>query len=250
MPYSSLARGSLNHRPIFEGVTYVAQYRYTAPGAPATSSTITFNQQIDCPAVGPDRTLYLFVCTTRSSGGASYNTPTFNSRTMTVEIDSGNTYVKPIQWYSIKLLNSEFTGTFTWSEKSGAGNIYSAFIAAYIVRGKQTASAYTSSFITSGTSGTMTLQFTLNAPAYAKSIALVGVGKGTLDSADNTVYGSSNGFSAIGTSYPMTNSNGIVVAHGSTVNINLTASPIAVTYNVILNNATSYIGLMAGIVLY
>jgi hypothetical protein len=251
MPYSSLARGNLNHNPIFEGVTYVAQYRYIAPGAPSSSSITTFNQTIDCPAIGPDRTLYLYVCTARSSAGPHYNTPTFNSRTMTVEIDTGTSYTQPAQWYSIKLLNSETTGTFTWTEQPGFGNIYQAVMAAYIVRGKRTSVAYSSLQAGGGNTGTVTLSINPSHPPYAKSIALIGSHKGIQDTSETSVYGSSSGFTPTIASYPMTGANGLLLAHGATNYTNLTASPVLVTYTVTWNTSSSIRASdIIGIVLY
>lgn len=249
MLISKTTAGGLITNPIMKRILYVG-YQYQAWGG-AQNPTAS----LGWTNFGPNKTLYVCVITTRGSGGANYTAPTFNNRTMTQIATAGVGPTKPVIWYSIKLLDTENSGTFKWNESSAA--VQTMGVWAWVTRGMRSTTPYSSGGGTAAGSSTGSFinqvnSLTLNHPAYEKSFAIMTVAKG-LNDGDGTYFTGytnfGNGAMTQQTHYYSTN-NTFIQFQGYNVHTNTSATDTAIAYSASFQSNSLPISMYAGIVLY
>lgn len=255
---ATLQSGNIIHGPITKQFSYITHNYSTASGAPGTGST-SLSQSVSVSNIGPNRTLYVCVISTYSSGFSTSWSATFNGRAMT-QLTSTNligTYTKPIVWFSVRLLNSETSGTFTFTVPSGGTEIRTMACWYFQGRGLRAASSpyHVSAVAPSGqfSSGFIAQRATLNMnfPGVDRGFLLFAMVKGILDSGDGTTYTGSN-LSSIHTNqkYTMTASNSMHVVVGSSTVNNSSTSQLTSPYYIEFNTNSIPVAPTSAIVLY
>lgn len=225
-------------------------YVYSAYGGVATPST-----NIGWTNIGPNKTLYISVFTTRGSAGANYNAPTFNNRTMTQVATAGTGPTKPVLWYSIKLLDSENSGTFQWNETQSV--VQSMGVWYWVGRGMRSTTPYstgggTAAGSSSGSFITQQNNLTLTHPALEKSYAIMTCIKG-LNDGDGTYFG---GYSNFGNgavtqqTHTYTTNNSLIQFQGFNTITSAISTDTSITYTVNFQSNSLPISVYAGLVLY
>ncbi len=190
---ATIQSGNLVHSPTCKALFYLGSNWLQVPGAPSSGAQ-NLDATISCPSIGPNRTLYVTTITTRGSAGASYSAPLFNNRAMTQRATTGDTFTKPIQWWSIDLLNNETSGVLRWRE--AGSDLRSMWYSAWQSRGMRSRTVYhaqnTSAGGSSGAFQSQNMSLVMQFPPLDRGFLLLTGCKGINDSGDSTNFNGTN----------------------------------------------------------